>query len=198
MSGRRNTLVCCFDPTSPRLTAFDIHEWIHSQLKVSENSVTMIQVDGIRRQILIKFTDLHFVNDIINATNGETIYKHTTGEIFPVRLMIAGMGTKRIRLANLPPELPTMVIRSALSQYGDVLSIHDETWAKHYRYTVSNGVRIAMMTLKKHIPSHITVAGYRALTSYVGQPQTWMWRNRPYVSCLPKTQRGKEHNNCPI
>jgi hypothetical protein len=127
MSERRNTLVCCFDPTSPRLAAFDIHEWIHSQLQVSEHSVTMIQIDGIRRQIFIKFTDLHFVHDILNATNGENLYKHTTGEISPVRLMIAGMGTKRIRLANLPPELPNTVIRNALSQHGDVLSIQDKT-----------------------------------------------------------------------
>jgi hypothetical protein len=65
-----------------------------------------------------------------------------------------------------------MVIRSALSQYGEILSLQDEAWAKHYRYTVSNGVRIAMMTFKKHIPSHISIAGYRALTSYHGQPQT--------------------------
>ena len=28
------------------------------------------------------------------------------------------------------------------------------------------------MNLKKHIPSHISIAGYRALTSYDGQPQT--------------------------
>jgi hypothetical protein len=100
------------------------------------------------------------------------LYKHTTGEISPVRLMIAVMGTKRIRLANLPPEPPNTTIRNALSQYGDVQSIQDETWPKHYCYTVSNGVRIVMMTLKKHILSLITVAGYRALTSYDGQPQT--------------------------
>jgi hypothetical protein len=29
-----------------------------------------------------------------------------------------------------------------------------------------------MVTLTKHIPSHITTAGYRVLTSYEGQPQT--------------------------
>jgi hypothetical protein len=132
----------------------------------------MIQIDGICRQVFIKFTDLHFVHDIIYANNGETVYKHNTGENFPVRLMIAGMGTKGIRLANLPPELSSMVIRSALSQHGEILSLQDETWAKHYRYTVSNGVRIAMMNLKKLIPSHISIAGYRALTSYDGQPQT--------------------------
>jgi hypothetical protein len=65
-----------------------------------------------------------------------------------------------------------MVIRSALSQYGEILSLQDETWAKHYGYTVSNGVQITMMTLKKHIPSHISIPGYRALTSCDGQPQT--------------------------
>jgi hypothetical protein len=29
-----------------------------------------------------------------------------------------------------------------------------------------------MMALKKHIPSYIVIAGYRALISYDGQPQT--------------------------
>jgi hypothetical protein len=157
-----NTLVCCFDP---RLTAFDIREWIHSQLQVSEHPVIIIQIDGIRRQVFIKFTDLYFVQDTLNATNGETFYKYTTGEISTGRLMIAWMGTRSIRLTNLPLELPYTTIRNPLSQYGDVQSIQDETWAKHSRYAVSNGVRIVLMTLKKHIPSHITVAGYRALTS---------------------------------
>ena len=92
MSERRNTLVCCFDPASPRLTAFDIHEWIDSQLQVSEHSVLMIQIDGMRRQIYIKFIDISYVYDIVRATNEETIYKHVTGEILPVRIMVAGMG----------------------------------------------------------------------------------------------------------
>jgi hypothetical protein len=125
----------------------------------------MIQIDGTSRQFFIKFTDLHFVHDIVNAINGETVYKHTTGEISPVRLVFAGMGTRRVRLAYLPPELPNTTIREVLSQYGDIQSIQDGTWAKHYRYKVSKGVHIVMMTLKKHIPSYITVAGYRALTS---------------------------------
>jgi hypothetical protein len=151
MSERRNTLACCFDQNSPRMTAFDIHEWIHSQLKVTEHSVLTIQIDGTRRQVYIKFKDFHFVQDILDAIKGETVYKLATGEISPVRLMIAGMGLRRIRLANLPPELSNNTIRTALSKYGEVQSIQDENWAKHYRYTVSNGVRIVMMTLNKHI-----------------------------------------------
>ena len=102
MSEPRSTLVCFFDPAGPHLAAFDIHEWNHSQFRVSEYSVSMIQIDGIHRQVYIKLIDLAFVHDILRATNGETIYKHVTGEISPVRLMVAGMGLKRVRLANLP------------------------------------------------------------------------------------------------
>ena len=105
MSERRNTLVCCFEQNSSRMTAFDINEWIHEQLKVTEHSVQTIQIDGTRRQVYIKFKEFQSVQDILHATKGETIYKYVTGEIAPVQLMIAGMGTRRIRLANLPPEL---------------------------------------------------------------------------------------------
>jgi hypothetical protein len=115
MSESRNTLACFFDPTSPRLTAIETHEWIHSQLKVTEHSVLMIQIDGTRRQVFIKFTEFNFLQDILNTTSGENVYKHATGEISPVRQTIAGMGQRRIRLANLPRELPNIRIRNALT-----------------------------------------------------------------------------------
>ena len=58
MSKRQNTLVCTFDSKSPRNSAFDIHEWIYKQLHVPENAVNMVQVDGPRRQVYIKFTEI--------------------------------------------------------------------------------------------------------------------------------------------
>ena len=75
MCERQNTLVCCFDPTSPRISAFDIHEWIHAQLQVTEQSVITIQIDGTRPQVFIKFTDVSYVQDILHKTNGTTVYK---------------------------------------------------------------------------------------------------------------------------
>jgi hypothetical protein len=105
MCDRRNTVVCRFDPASPRLTAFEIHEWIHDQLQLTVQSVLMIQIDGTRRQVFIKFTAPTFVDEILNKTNGTSECKHTTGEISTVRLEAAGMWTRCIRLANLPPEL---------------------------------------------------------------------------------------------
>jgi len=49
MAACQNTIVCTFDPTSPRISAFDIHEWIHETLRISEQKVSMIQIDGPKR-----------------------------------------------------------------------------------------------------------------------------------------------------
>jgi hypothetical protein len=84
--------------------------------------------------------------------------------------MVAGMGQKRVRLTNLPLEVSHGNSCAAMSQFGNVQEIQVETWAKHYRYKVSNGVKIVIMTMSKHIPSYVVIDGHRALTSYDGQP----------------------------
>jgi len=58
MSEHQNTFVCTSDSKSPRISAFDIHEWIYKQLNLPENAVNMVQVDGPRRQVYIKFTEI--------------------------------------------------------------------------------------------------------------------------------------------
>jgi hypothetical protein len=79
---------------------------------------------------------------------------------------------RKVRIVNLPPKVPDAVIRRVLSSYGKVQGMEAETWSRAYRYTVGNGTRIASITLTKHIPSHITMAGNRVLVSYEGQPMT--------------------------
>jgi len=81
------------------------------------------------------------------------------------------MGTRRTQLANMPLEISGNIIRTVLSQYGEIQFIHHENWSKTYRYAVINGIKMATTNLTKHIPSHVTIAGYSAPTSYDGQPQ---------------------------
>jgi len=40
-------------------------------------------------------------------------------------------------------------------------------WSKTYRYVVANRIKVVVMVLTKHIASHINIAGYRVLMSYV-------------------------------
>jgi len=51
MAERQNTVVCSFDSSSPRITAYDIHEWFHAARRIQEGTVSMIQIDGIKRHL---------------------------------------------------------------------------------------------------------------------------------------------------
>jgi hypothetical protein len=57
MAIRNNTVVFTFDPASPRITAHDLHEWLHESIRLHEHKVQMIQIDGIKKQVFVKLTD---------------------------------------------------------------------------------------------------------------------------------------------
>jgi len=193
ISAQQNTVVCSFDPTSLRISAFEIHEWIHEQLQVPEHSVTMIQIDGPRRQVCIKSVDFQFVQGLIQTTNGqlEYAYKHASGEISPVRIEMAGMGKRRVRIANLPSDIPEGIIWTDLSQYSEVKTIQDEMWSRAYRYAVANCIKIVVIALKKHTPSHMTIAGNRVRTSYEDQTLT-CYGCGEMGTCIKFSQKGGE------
>jgi hypothetical protein len=154
------------------MTACDVHDWIFEVLQLSENEVRMIQIDGTKRQVVIKFAGQQSVINLLHATARQAECKHHTGEITQVAVSEAGMGFKRIRVANLPPEVKEEILKTALALYGTVMDIREEKWSRAYRYVVANGIRQVTMTLTKHIPSHLTVEGYRVLIAYEGQPMT--------------------------
>ena len=136
--------------------------------EVEDNEVLMVQIDGPQRYMYIKLRDNNRLQ-VLHLTGGHAEYRHTNGEFSMVRVEIKGLGTRRIRIANLLPE----VIRTIIVRYGEVKAVLAETWARFYQYKVANGVRIAVTTLAKHVPSNITIAGHRALVSYEGQPMTF-------------------------
>jgi len=147
----------------------------------------MIQIDPVKRYVYIKFKEEDCMNKVLQDSEGRLEYKHDNGEITQVIIEVAGLGIKRVRITRLPPEITESDIRAYMTQYGEVKSVRDELWNSAYRYKVYNGVRIADMKLKKHIPSHLNILGYDAMIAYGGQPQT----------CYRCNEVGHQRQECP-
>jgi len=70
---------------------------------------------------------------ILQNIQGHQEYKHDNGEISIVKVELAGMDVRRVRVVNLPPEVKEPVLRDAVSKYGDVKDIQEEQWPNQYR-----------------------------------------------------------------
>ena len=71
----------------------------------------------------IKFGDNNRMQDVLHMSGGQIEYRHTNGEISTLRFQSAGMGMRRVRIANLPREVSGGVIRTVLSRYGEVKDV---------------------------------------------------------------------------
>jgi arginyl-tRNA synthetase len=126
MGERQNTVVCSFEPNSPKLPAFDIHEWIFTELKIPERDIITIQIDTINRHVNIKMVNADTVHALLDRTGGQVECKHTNGEISRVHMAMAGLGRKKGRIANLAPEVANEAVRAALTPYGKIQDIYNE------------------------------------------------------------------------
>ena len=63
------------------------------------------------------------MEDILVTTWGQVEYEHTNGKISHVRISAAGLGIWRVRIANLPPEVPNEVIEASFNSYGLVREV---------------------------------------------------------------------------
>jgi len=137
-------------------------------------------------------TNIEKVQAVLHETGGQIEYKYPTGQVSTVTLAMAGLGTKRIRVANLPPEISEEELRASLTPYGKIIDMGTERWSKHYRYAVENWVRQVSIMMDRHVPSHLTVAGCRVLLSYERQPA-----GRTHVPRLPCTSEVESSQNYP-
>jgi hypothetical protein len=101
MSGRQNTIVCTFDLRRPRISACEIHELFYTQMYLNDHE-KIVQNYGPKRLVYITFPDNERMQDVLRSIGGQVEYRHTNREISIVRISTAGMGARRVRIANLP------------------------------------------------------------------------------------------------
>jgi hypothetical protein len=79
-------------------------------MQLPENKLSMIQFDVTRRKVYIRIIDEETLRDVLKRTNGQLDYQHDNGEISLVQIERAGFGVKRVRVANLQPEVPVRLL----------------------------------------------------------------------------------------
>ena len=86
MTERQQTIVCAFEKSSPRVSAFEIHEWVYETLRIHEHDVALIQIDGPMRHVYSKFRDPQWLQTFLESTQGQEEFPHENGEISKVRI----------------------------------------------------------------------------------------------------------------
>jgi hypothetical protein len=77
MRERQIAIVCAFDLRSPRISAYEIHKWIYTQMCLNGQEVTMVQIDGPKRHMYIKFRDNGRMQDVLHLTGRQAECSHT-------------------------------------------------------------------------------------------------------------------------
>jgi hypothetical protein len=74
MCERQNAIMGAFDLRIPRISVYEIHERIYTQMCLNVQEVTMVQIDGPKRHLYIKFRDNGRTQDVLHLTGGQAEY----------------------------------------------------------------------------------------------------------------------------
>jgi len=78
---------------------------LHDKLHLHEDDIRVIQIDGPQRKVYIKYVN-HERTIAVPQTIQEVLeFHHESGELSMVSVEISGMGIRRVRVANIPPEV---------------------------------------------------------------------------------------------
>ncbi|KAJ4451802.1 hypothetical protein ANN_03275 [Periplaneta americana] len=99
------------------------------------------------------------------------MFKYESGEEIQIVASAADMQSTTVRIFNLPPEIPNIIISNTFSKYGQIHDIISEKWNDQYPLPVNNGVKAVKMDIKIPIPTLLKIGMYTASLTYPGQIQ---------------------------
>lgn len=119
----------------------------------------------------VKCIDLKTALDAVDQHN-ERHELEIDGRKIKVRLVMDDGGVE-IKIHDLSENVSNDEIAAYLQQFGDVQSVRERVWGDNFACKgISSGIRVAKMTLRKHIKSFIIIQGEQTLITYRNQPQT--------------------------
>lgn len=168
---RINTLKIKFPATAKKPSAYEIHQWLVETMRVNTDQVDTIQLHNRDFAIYLKLVSVTLYNKLLNEHKGDKMFKYESGDEIQIVVSEADMQSTTVRIFNLPPEIPNIMISNTLSKYGQIHDIRSEKWNDQYPLPVNNGVKAVKMDIKIPIPTLLKIGMYTASLTYPGQIQ---------------------------
>lgn len=168
---RQNTFKVSFENFQTRPSFEDIHCFIHGTLGLSLNQIKRLQMHHVQNCAYVKCSDQKTAEKVVEQHNE----KHSIevgGVKYKVRLCLDDECIE-VKIHDLSENVTNDDIAANLKQYGDVHHVKELVWGPTFAYKgVPSGVRVATMTLRRHIKSFISMFGEHTKISYKNQPQS--------------------------
>ena len=65
-----------FEKQSPRVNAFQIHEWLAEKVRIHEDEVHVIQIDGPLRKVYVKFITTENMMRVFQPIQSDLPFHH--------------------------------------------------------------------------------------------------------------------------
>ncbi|XP_050299620.1 uncharacterized protein LOC126738362 [Anthonomus grandis grandis] len=184
---RENTIVADFKNVRKKPFQIEIHKWIKETFNFSVDQVCGIQCNTLSKKVYIKLISNLLVKNTLKKFETESPkFIDNEGIRHEIPLEEEGQDVV-LRIYDLPLELKDCKIKEYLSIYGSVKSVRREKCSGSEYYEVENGIRSVLITMKKPIPSYISIESYTSLVVYKNQIRTCVLCNKP----------GHERRDCP-
>lgn len=169
MNNRQNCVVMDFSvmPAKPKPARID--QFVDEKVQLDWSRVKGLQLNNIMSYVFVKMDSLEAAEDLVEQNHK----KHTMeykGKQYEIPFFVAD-GAVDVKLHDLPFDMSNLTIAEQMSQYGEVLSIKNDSWKTLFK-GFPNGVRIIRMRIAKPVPSYVMVAGEMTLVTHRNQIPT--------------------------
>lgn len=171
MRRRENTFRIEYANVPKKPSFEEVHEFIGTVLGMTHEEVKRIQCSRTVGCAFVTASDLSVAQRVVEQHDDKHDIEFE-GKLYRLRLKMED-GAVDVKLYDLPIDVMDDQITEFLSDYGEVLSIHEQMWGATYLFGgYPTGVRIAKMVVKHNIPSYITIDGETTHVSYYRQQLT--------------------------
>lgn len=168
---RENTFKIDLSNFPKRPSFEEIHSFVHKTLGLTVEHVTRLQMNHAQNCAHVKCRDLQCALDVVENHHEKHELEVNKTKV-KVRLFMDDGGVE-VKIHDLSENIRNEEIVAFLKQYGDVSSIKEMIWGENFDLKgIPSGVRVAKMTLRRHIKSFVTIQGEQTLVTYRNQPQT--------------------------